>query len=415
MRLTGQPLVAVAKRSDQPRLVAPMSQDLAPVSDPEKLAGKCCQRCTGQNAPGHQLAGNRRRIDRARTDPRAAAKEGLQRRGQVALAIVETGPVAAAAVIGIAKMAGRFGIARHAEADRQERIARNRLGGEIDHAAAEFAGIVRRIAFLHQRRGNSAAGEQIERNHPLERFGAFGQRRPVEQRQRITVAKPTDIDIAAADHAEAGNPAQSASDVAFTGAGDLGARQHRDNLRGGTLDVADAIAGNDDLAAGGRNLNLLLRGRFGGLVRCGGIVLSRNGLGRLGKGEVGRRKRSSDQDGASQPRRDRHLYSPGSDASRGQPACGCPQANVSGSRVSGDRQARCTRRRRNRSSRSRCCRSSRRTRCPSCCAPRRSSWSHRRSWPASRGIESSHPGLVGTVDEQARQRVGEAVVVVVRA
>ena len=97
---------------------------------------------------------------------------------------------------------------------------RHRLGGEVDHAAAEFAGIVHRIALLDQRRGDHAGREQVERDDAAQRLGAR-QRRAVEQRERIAVAEAADVDEAGADHAEAGDAAERAGDVAFAGAGDL--------------------------------------------------------------------------------------------------------------------------------------------------------------------------------------------------
>ena len=98
-----------------------------------------------------------------------------------------------------------------------------------------------------------SGGKQIQRHHALERFGA-GQRRAVEQRQRIAITQSAHIDIAVADHAEAGDAAQCASDIAFAGAGDILARQHRDDLGRRAHHVAVALAGHDDRAAGNGNV-----------------------------------------------------------------------------------------------------------------------------------------------------------------
>ena len=86
-----------------------------------------------------QLAGDRLGVDVARADPLAAGEEARQRRRDVALAVVEAGPVGLAAVVGVAELEGGLGVPRAADADREEGFVGRRLGGEVDHAAAELA------------------------------------------------------------------------------------------------------------------------------------------------------------------------------------------------------------------------------------------------------------------------------------
>src|SRR3546814_18135635 len=105
----------------------------------------------------------------------------------------------------------------------QEGLARACLGRQIDDAAAEFAGEIRRIAFLDERRIDDVRGEDVERDDALQRFGA-GQRRAIEQRERITVAEAADADEADADDAEAGHALETARAIALLVAPTVGRR-----------------------------------------------------------------------------------------------------------------------------------------------------------------------------------------------
>src|SRR3546814_15752467 len=75
-----------------------------------------------------------------------------KRRRNVARAVVESGPVTGAAIIGIAELVRRLAIPADAARQRHKRFARARRGGQVDDAAAEFAGKIRRIAFLNEGR-----------------------------------------------------------------------------------------------------------------------------------------------------------------------------------------------------------------------------------------------------------------------
>ncbi len=168
---------------------------------------------------------------------------------------------------------------RHA--DIEEGLARHGGGGEVDHAAAEFAGIIDRIALLDERRGDHAGRENVERDDAPERLRA-GQRQTVEQRERITIAQAAHEDEAVADHGKAGDALQRAGDVAFAGAGDIRAGEDRDHLRRLPDDaVRAARAGDDDVGARRGDLNVLAgivlrRGRVGL-----GLILSRRRRGGL--------------------------------------------------------------------------------------------------------------------------------------
>src|SRR3546814_20770405 len=69
----------------------------------------------------------------------------------IARSVVKARPVGIAAIIGIAMLPGRFGIGRAAAADLQIAFGRDRLGREVDNAAAEFTRKVGGKTFLHQR------------------------------------------------------------------------------------------------------------------------------------------------------------------------------------------------------------------------------------------------------------------------
>ena len=115
-------------------------------------------------------------------NPRGAADCGLQGTGKVTVAIVEAEGVEAAAEIGEAVLQARFGVAAARYADGQECFGRDRLGGQVDHTAAEFAREIGRIGFLHDAGGDHAGRENVERDDAAQRFGA-GQRKAVQQRQ----------------------------------------------------------------------------------------------------------------------------------------------------------------------------------------------------------------------------------------
>src|SRR3546814_5449188 len=70
----------------------------------------------------------------------AAGERRGKRRRNVARAVVESGPVTVAAIIGIAELVRRLAIPADAARQRHKRFARARLGGQVDDAAAEFAG-----------------------------------------------------------------------------------------------------------------------------------------------------------------------------------------------------------------------------------------------------------------------------------
>ena len=137
-------------------------------------------------------------------DRLAAGERSLEQRRNVAGAVVETGPVGVAAIIGIAKLVRRLAVPADPAAEGQEGFARDRLGREVDHAAAEFAGEICRIALLDERRIDDVRREDVERHNTLQRFGA-GQRQTVQQCERVTIAKAANIDKAAADDRQAGD------------------------------------------------------------------------------------------------------------------------------------------------------------------------------------------------------------------
>src|SRR5690606_29912924 len=154
-------------------------------------------------------------------------------------------------------------------ADRQEALARDGVGGEIDHAGPDFAGIVHRVALLAERRGGDAAGGEVERNDALERLGA-GQRQAVQQRERIAGAEAADVDLGAADQREAGDTAERAGDVAFARPRDLGGGEDAEDLVRRLGDIAVAGSGDDDLPAAARDRDVdFVFGRCG--RRLGGI------------------------------------------------------------------------------------------------------------------------------------------------
>src|SRR3546814_12891577 len=108
----------------------------------------------------------------------------------------------------------------------QEGLARACLGRQIDDAAAEFAGEIRRIAFLDERRIDDVRGEDVERDDALQRFGA-GPPRAVVQSERITVPAPADVVVSAADAAKDGHALERARDTAHHRVRHDGRRQSR--------------------------------------------------------------------------------------------------------------------------------------------------------------------------------------------
>ena len=181
--------------------------------------------------------------------PLAAGKERIERRGVVARTVVETRPVCFGPVIAVARLKRRRGVAAEAAADGYEALVRHRARGEVDHTAAEFAGIVCRIGLLHQRRCQHVGREDVERDDAAERLGAR-QRQAVEHRQRIAIAETADVDEAGPLDRQTGHAAKCAGDVALTGARDLLGGEHRKNLSGIARGVAADPAGDHDLAAG---------------------------------------------------------------------------------------------------------------------------------------------------------------------
>lgn len=313
MGLAGQPLVGITDREDHPELVFAHVPGLAGRNVEREVRRDLGDALNQRVVAGHDRSGDGDVVRRGQVaaGELAVGEIGLQQRRGCARAIVVAEPVAApAAIVGQAVLEGGEGVARHAGANRQERLVRGRLGGEVDHPAAEFTREIGRIALLHQCRGDHPGREDIERDDPLERLGA-GQRRTVEQRERIAVTQTADIDIAAADHAEAGHAGERAGDVAFAGLGDLFGREDRENLARAAGRIARAArAGDDDFAAtGNRDLDALvgLIGLVGGSIHrcCGigvGIVLGVDD-GRDGQG--GRYEQRADQ-----PRCGGHGFTP---------------------------------------------------------------------------------------------------------
>ena len=186
----------------KPMRPPPISNEVPPLISPEKLAG----------VSPMPLEQRGRRVDQARGEVAALGASwcrskvppltaSRKRRREVARAVVEAEPVEVAAVIGIAELEGGLAFEADAGADLEEGLARHRRGGEVDHAAAELAGIIDRIALLDERAGDHAGREDVERDDAAQRLGAR-QRRAVEQRQRIAVAEAADEDEAVADDAK---------------------------------------------------------------------------------------------------------------------------------------------------------------------------------------------------------------------
>ena len=376
-RIAGAPLVADPRGRDDPQLAIGKG-DRRAAGDPGRPVDRDMVVLLQQRGFGvYQLHLDRFQIVLAvigaLQDWLAAGKSSFQQRRNIAGAVVEPRPVGVAAIIGIAELVRRLAVPADAAAEGQERFARGRFGREVDHAAAEFAGEVRRIAFLDQRRVDHVRREDIERNDALQRLGA-GQRRTVEQRERITVAKAADINKAAADDRQTGDALQRPRNIAFAGARDVGRRQDRDDLGGRADDIGGIAAGDDDFligAAGDRNIavfvlrrgivgdRLVGGGRFGGHGR--GVGCGRAAADILGECR-GRYQPRAEEEQAGKDRPLGHVESPqimqeGSGPAR--QACPLP----SGSRAIRSSGWRCSCRWRCRSSPSTSCRSNPGTTC----------------------------------------------------
>ena len=197
---------------------------------------------------------------------------GLNAGGQTTGAVIIAGPVLASARIYITELAGGGGVGANAAAHREEGFLGHGPGRQVDDAAAEFAGEIDRIAFLHNRRSQYRGREQIERHHAAQRIRRRD-RQAVQQRQRVTLTQTTHIDITAANNRQAGDALQGAGDVAFTRTRDVGLAQHRHHFAAQPHGVGDATADNDDFAAaaaGDRNVDwFFFRRRFGSRSRFG--------------------------------------------------------------------------------------------------------------------------------------------------
>ena len=173
----------------------------------------------------------------------ATGEEGSQRGRRVANAAVVAGPVHLAAVVVIPELPGGFRIAADAESQLQERRLRYCQRGQVDDAATEFTGEVRRERLLHQRRGNDVRGKQIERHSATQWLGTR-QRQSIQQCLRVAVAETAYIDETAAGHAQASHSGERAGDVAITSTLQVFRRQNRNHFGGSALHVA-VTAGRD--------------------------------------------------------------------------------------------------------------------------------------------------------------------------
>ena len=205
-----------------------------------------------------ELGQDRLAVDAGIADARTAVEEALQRRNDVAAAIVEAEPVILRAVIGVALGEGGLLVPADPCGQRDEAFVGDRLGRQIDDAAAEFAGEIRGIGLLHQAGGDDIGRKDVERDDAAQRLGR-GQREAVQERQRIAIAEPADIDEAVAHGRKPGHAAQGAGDVAFARSCDGLGGEDRDNLRGIALGFDPAAPGHDDeIAAGNRNFGRLV-------------------------------------------------------------------------------------------------------------------------------------------------------------
>ena len=139
----------------------------------------------------------------------------------VAVAIVETERVPVRTEIGQAVFESGLAVTAHAEADREEVLYRDSLGGEVDHTAAKFTRIVGRVGLLDQRRCNDIGREDVERNNAAKRFGAR-QGEAVEECKRVAITQTANKDAAIAYKRQTSDTAKRASNVAFARTGDVG-------------------------------------------------------------------------------------------------------------------------------------------------------------------------------------------------
>ena len=140
-------------------------------------------------------------------DPQTAAQRQVKLVRGVARAVVIARPVGVGAVVDEAVVEGGFGVAADAEAQGHEGLVGHGDGLQVDHAAAELAGIGGRVGLLHRGAGQHVRREEVERHDALQRLGAR-QRRAVQQGRGIALAQAADIDEAAAHDRQAGQAGQ---------------------------------------------------------------------------------------------------------------------------------------------------------------------------------------------------------------
>ena len=217
-----------------------------------------------------ELAKDALQVDIVVADTRTAVEEALQRVviGNLAATVIETGPVVVAAIICVARTEGRLAIAADRSGHGDEAFGRDGAGGQIDHAAAEFAGEVRGIGLLDQARCDNAGREDVERHHAAERLRG-GQGEAVEQGERIAIAKAADIDETVALGRQAGHAAERTRDIALARAGDAFCIEDGDDLAGRAGHVALAATSDDDRTARNRNVGLGLFFDVGNVARNG--------------------------------------------------------------------------------------------------------------------------------------------------
>ena len=237
-------------------------------------------------------------------DPRSGIERLSQSRGDIARAIVKSGPVAPATIMCISKLSGRFAVHSDTHSKLEIAVIRDCGGGQIDQTSTEFAGIVDGIAFLHGCASEHRRGKNIEGNDALERFG----RRKggaIEQSLRITVAKAAHIDKTAIIHGQTGYTLKGTGDVAVTRSGNIFRRENGDHTRRIADGIGNIASTNDDLAAeiaaGGRDVNVVFRRRwFGRISVSGRRWFGRNGLRKCWKrAECGGKEQKAGERGGS--------------------------------------------------------------------------------------------------------------------
>ena len=145
-------------------------------------------------------------------------------------AIVKADDIRIRSEIGEAVFSGCFGIVAAADADFEEGLGRHVQRTKVNDAAAELARILDRVGLLDQHVFENLGREKIERNDPLERFGA-GERRAVEARCRIALAEAAHIHKAAFSDAEAGDARKRVRCVGITLTREIFGRQIGGNFR----------------------------------------------------------------------------------------------------------------------------------------------------------------------------------------